>query len=340
MSTHLRESTIVTKYLKGKQGFTLIELLVVITIIGILIGLLLPAVQQVRAAARRLECTNKMKQIGLALHNYQASMKVFPPAGIGYGWCKLPERGDDHIKNLNGLLLLLPQLEQTALYEQYDPNSCVSNQMNGNNGCCGPTSAEGALSGDAVDSGNADVVSTELAIFRCPSDIGNPRLGANGVYSVKSGSGYQGVKTTYDFSVHRNITCNYHRDYQPSHTKRIFGENSASRFASIRDGASNTVAIAETTLNVLNGEAAGWGYRAWVMTGVDISSGINRWDWVTRPQPVTGELGSWGRMGSLHPGGAHVLLADGSTHFLSEFTDRTTLERLAAMADGNTVTLP
>lgn len=327
-------------YVHARKGFTLIELLVVITIIGILIGLLLPAVQQVREAARRLECTNKLKQIGLALHNYEASAKVFPPAGIGYGWCKLPERGEDHIKNLNGLLLLLPQLEQIALYEQHDPKSCVSNQMNGNNGCCGPTSSEGSLSGDAVESGNAEVVSTELAIFRCPSDSGNVRLSSNGTYSIKSGSGFQGVKTTYDFSVHRNFTCNYHNDYQPASSRRIFGENSGTRFAAIRDGTSNTVAVAETTLDVLNGEAAGWGYRAWVMTGIDLASGINRWDWVTRPDPVVGELGSWGRMGSLHPGGAHVLMADGSTHFISEYTNTTTLERLAAMNDGNPVSLP
>ena len=69
-----------------KFGFTLVELLVVIAIIGILVALLLPAIQAAREAARRAECTNKMKQLGVAIHNYHDTHKVFPPAGINYGW--------------------------------------------------------------------------------------------------------------------------------------------------------------------------------------------------------------------------------------------------------------
>src|SRR5436190_10511823 len=104
----------------SRRAFTLIELLVVIAIIAILIGLLLPAVQKVREAAARTKCQNNLKQIGLACHNYEGANQVFPTGGKGYGWCIVssPYIGDPVIYNMNGLVLLLPYLEQTALYGQ------------------------------------------------------------------------------------------------------------------------------------------------------------------------------------------------------------------------------
>src|SRR5262249_24470468 len=122
-----------------RSAFTLIELLVVIAIIAVLIGLLLPAVQKVREASARPSCQNKMKQLGVALHNYQTANGFYPPGGRGYGWCQNPAgptyQSDSKIYNLNGLLLLLPHLEQDNLYRMYDSNAATSNCLSGNEGC-------------------------------------------------------------------------------------------------------------------------------------------------------------------------------------------------------------
>ena len=105
-----------------RRGFTLVELLVVIAIIGILIALLLPAVQAAREAARRSQCTNNMKQLGLALHNYHDTHLVFPPAGLDYGLAMTggTEPPGKTVKNMNGLVLLLPYLEQQPLFDKFD----------------------------------------------------------------------------------------------------------------------------------------------------------------------------------------------------------------------------
>ena len=106
-------------------AFTLVELLTVITIIGILVGLLLPAVQAAREAARKTQCTNNMKQLGVALHGYHEVHGCFPPAGVAYGFCEEPQYGDGSILNANGLMMLLPYLDQTPLYAMYDQKQCA-----------------------------------------------------------------------------------------------------------------------------------------------------------------------------------------------------------------------
>jgi len=325
------------------KAFTLVELLVVITIIGILISLLLPAVQAAREAARRLQCGNNMKQLGIALQGYHATHGCFPPAGISYGWCGSPQYGDKSIHNASGLMMLLPYLEQMPLYDSYDQKQSACSLMAG--GPSGGGTSTGTLAGDPVTSGNAKVVSTRLAVFGCPSDNGEPYVEADdNYYGIKSGSGFKGAKTNYDFCANYTgwTVCNYWSRADAA-TRRMFGENSNCQTANVRDGTSNTIAIAETLYNVYNGQCPAWGYRAWVMLGIDVGfGGINNWTDVygTYIELVPGRLASWAYAGSVHPGGAHVMLADGSVHFLNESTDSVILERLSAMADGEVVTIP
>ena len=102
------------------QGFTLVELLVVIAIIGILIGMLLPAVQQVREAARRTQCANNMKNIALAMHNYESAFSAFPSGCIDPGNMKTEKHGGAHDGMFSWAAVILPYIEQTALHDQID----------------------------------------------------------------------------------------------------------------------------------------------------------------------------------------------------------------------------
>jgi prepilin-type N-terminal cleavage/methylation domain-containing protein/prepilin-type processing-associated H-X9-DG protein len=323
-----------------RTGFTLIELLVVIAIIAVLIGLLVPAVQKVREAGARSQCQNNLHQLGIALHNYENNFKRFPPGGKSYGWCHNPQLyGDPVIYNWNGLVFLLPYIEQQALWSSINQNAAMSNCIEGNSGCCPPVKAVGQLAGDAVASGNATVAVTPLDIFHCPSDNGDMLQGTSEEYGIKAGTSYRGVKTNYDFiATGTTYDCNFWSRIA-ANQKRMFGENSTTKVAMVRDGLSNTLAMAETTYNVYNGTCPAWAYRGWVQTGVDTVGGINNWTYGSTPPitPIPGRLGSWGRLGSLHTGGANALFADGSVRFLSESIDLLTLQNLAAMADGNVI---
>ena len=331
----------------SRRAFTLIELLVVIAIIAILIGLLLPAVQKVREAASRMKCGNNLKQIALACHNYHDTNERLPPAGKGYGWCgNTANTGDTQIFNLNGLVLILPFLEQQTLFNRMDVNSAMSPQNTGY--CCSyQGNTAGVVQGSPAN--NAFIVSQDPPIFRCPSDrTGDRKLGTGGAYGA--GPGGNGVKTNYDFIVHANdfSYCNACTRVTPMTQRRIFGENSTTRLTDITDGTSNTLMIGEqTTTNYngtawTNGLASAWAYRAWVHIGIDPTiwgSGLNKWsnNWGALPTRHRGVLESWAYPGSMHTGGVQFAMADGSIRFLKESTDLTTLERLSAMADGQVV---
>jgi prepilin-type N-terminal cleavage/methylation domain-containing protein len=338
----------------SRRGFTLVELLVVIAIIGILIALLLPAVQAAREAARRSQCANNMKQLGVGLHNYHDAHKKFPPAGWGYGWCLNPQNNPvQKVTNTNGWVLVLPYIEQNAKYDAIDLTQAMSNQINGNLGCCGPNTTLGTLQGDAVPTpttGNGIIAAQLIETFLCPSDPGDRFLDATSVYSIKPGSGLRGAKLCYDFSVDSNYACSSWKNTAMSN-RRMFGQDTSdapginpektkgdTSTSMVLDGTSNTVAVAECTLDVHNGRRAAWAYRNWVQVGVDIGAApyINHWFYGanTGMNYKYGRLGSWNWAGSLHPGGMQVVMGDASVRFLRETTSSTILNRLARMADG------
>jgi prepilin-type N-terminal cleavage/methylation domain-containing protein/prepilin-type processing-associated H-X9-DG protein len=327
---------------RRRSGFTLIELLVVIAIIAILIALLVPAVQKVREAAARAQCQNNLKQLGIALHGYHDANKVLPPAGKGYGWCIVSGSytGDSQIYNLNGLVLLLPYLDQGPLYQRLNLAEAMSGQNTGY--CCSYTgNTSGTVVGNPATNGNAALMDTPIPVLRCPSDAGKPTQGAGGTYGP--GGSFDGAKTNYDFITSTgDFNCNSWK-VSPANARTMFGENSRTHLTDVSDGTSNTVAMGETTFDVFNGRCASWGYRGWVMTGIDMRSGINDWSFSsipTPPGPQFGRLGSWGRAGSMHVAGANFLFADGAVRFLDQNTNLTTLTNFGYMSDGQVVTLP
>jgi prepilin-type processing-associated H-X9-DG protein len=232
-------------------------------------------------------------------------------------------------------VLLLSYLEQTSIDAKLNKLSAFGNQKTGY--CCsyvGNTS--GSLVGDATTNGNGVQMATKIPTLLCPSDNGDPMQGPSAPYGP--GGSLDGAKTNYDFITSTNdFNCNYWK-VAVSTQRCIFGENSGTRINDIKDGTSNTFLIGETTLSVYNGRTASWGYRGWVMTGVDPRYGINDWTFVgITPQP--GRLGSWGRAGSLHPGGCQFALADGSVRFVRESSGVVALTQFGYMADGSTPSL-
>ena len=155
------------------RGFTLIELLVVIAIIALLISLLLPAVQSAREAARRSQCSNNLRQIGLALQNYIGTTKVVPPAYIAYS----PVIGGfDTAADFSALARMLPYLEENAIYNSINFN--VASRWGGFTN----SDLIGAPFGSTVDCDtfglmNATAATTQVNVFLCPSDSGFPNQG-------------------------------------------------------------------------------------------------------------------------------------------------------------------
>jgi prepilin-type N-terminal cleavage/methylation domain-containing protein len=337
---------------RSARGFTLVELLVVIAIIGILIALLLPAVQAAREAARRSQCSNQLKQFGIALSNYHDTHRVFPPAGLNYGWGYTNRDGVvNTVLNLNGFVLMLPFLEQQAAHQRYNFNAAASS-------CTYQNTASGATVGiDPVAVGNDVVMAMQLPIFYCPSDDGARAMPWNNYapYSISVNSPQYGARTCYEFSTNPVFelydynNCKWMAQNYAKY-RCLSGQNYNTKMADVRDGVSNTAAFIETTLTVFNGGGNAWGYRGWVMTGVSLYDasgngypwGINQWttpaswsSWAGNPTNNyrPGRVASWGFAGSLHPAGLQIVNADGSAHFIGEQADVMVLARLGYIAD-------
>ncbi len=204
---------------RARHGFTLIELLVVIAIIAILIALLLPAVQQAREAARRTQCKNNLKQIGLALHNYESTHATIPSF---YSY------GSANSGSYSVQAQLLPYMDQASLHNLIDFS--LKPQI----GCC---------PGD-VNPPQVNLVKTPLAVFLCPSDPGPA------TFEVKSGTtgGATGAIFTYagtNYHINQGTALGTNYDGRAP-TDGLVWTNSKVRFAHITDGMSNTAAFSES----------------------------------------------------------------------------------------------
>ena len=313
------------------RGFTLIELLVVIAVISLLIALLLPAVQQAREAARRLQCKNNLKQLGLALHNYHDTHGVLPPMrggpdGLRWGHVVWWRGGD-----FSGRVQLLPYLDQSAMYNQINWTEAIP---------------------PFIRDFEPWTAKQQLSVFLCPTDVYDPQGNDLGFCN-------------YPFSVGTTIRDNFWKN--PTGTNGVFGWRSYHRLTNIKDGTSNTIAMAERAIGrwgsrELIGRAArlvtdvsrnpraclatqnGDQYADNVVLSTTVLGGVWAmghpcWSAVTTVLPPNSAscydntLGgfhgdndaSWDygifSASSRHSGGINVVMADGSVRFISDSID-------------------
>ncbi|VTS06623.1 DUF1559 domain-containing protein [Tuwongella immobilis] len=291
---------------RRRSAFTLIELLVVIAIIAILIGLLLPAVQKVREAAARMKCQNNLKQIGLALHNFQTQNGYFPPGGVS-----TPASG-----NINAaatrlgitsysvahsyLVFLLPFVEQNALWSQYNINA------------------------HWASAANQAVRETNVSIFVCPSAPGGNRmttktaLGATVMLAPSDYGANSGYSSGLESAGLADPTINRNSVLQP---------NVLISIPEIRDGTSNTILVSEDA-----GRPDRWEAGRMTSAGTQTDGGWADYDnayiihgytndGLTSPGPCHTNCSNNNEVYSFHTGGANHILADGSVRFIRNSLD-------------------
>lgn len=309
----------------GRNGFTLVELLVVIAIIGVLIALLLPAVQQAREAARRMQCQNNLKQIGLALHNYHDTFLSLSAANQG-----MPNSSgtnySGHGWTWHGNIL--PYLEQKGLYDAIQGPDGFGNES-------GSTSSGKALI----------ALETDVNVFWCPSQP-DVRNGAQKYAVSDQPSNYNGNMGTRIGNGNDNCICTGVSNLNEMKTdpwgcmngNGIFYVDSKTRFADVRDGLSNTIFVSEvpdTGGDVMGHFGGGCDRHAIFSGGADGNPPNEMTEYLIAAEgndPING--GAEEAAGSWHAGGAQFLMGDGSVRFLSENMDMPTYQGLSTRAGG------
>jgi len=301
----------------SRRGFTLIELLVVIAIIAILIGLLLPAVQKVREAAARMSCQNKMKQLGLALHNYHDANGKLPPGAQNTVLPNPNPAGNTTtIQGTSWIVFILPYIEQDNLYKQYDFTLTYSAAVN---------SAVGATIVPAIycPSGpdpkkyldpNAGVTTNPTTHYygvMGPGGATNPTTNVIGgiTYSYTVGS----PAANGAWSAH-GMLSQYQDTTGSVSTGRLV------KFTDVKDGLTNTLMVAEMSITLPTTQTNQ--YRTWIR-GNNGGSGATKN--VTNPINSTLYNGSNNfndiSFGSNHTGGCNFTLGDGSVRFITNNID-------------------
>jgi prepilin-type processing-associated H-X9-DG protein len=310
---------------------TLIELLLVIAIIGTLIALLLPAVQAAREAARRMECANNLKQIGVAVQNYESDRKHYPPGARWERWA--PEGKRRH--HGSALVHMLPYIEQQALYDAFDFKKL---------------SIDGALFPGTNQPIGEEIVPTYI----CPSDGHNgrhehPRTGQLvGVHNYAASNGPTEVYDNpacscgqygVDWDKYKMAPIDDPKNYAGAFS-RLYSVNTRPKH--ITDGLSKTIFFGELRVPCSNHARAGWaqtnngnGYAATLIPINYDTCNDAAPDPCNRPCNWNMEVG----FKSAHPGGAQFLFGDGSIHFIRESINHQLYQYLGAKADGQSAGL-
>jgi prepilin-type N-terminal cleavage/methylation domain-containing protein len=332
----------------GRAGFTLVELLVVIAIIGVLVALLLPAVQVARESARRMQCVNNLKQMALAVHNYAEVHGVYPTGHI------IPRNkagANGHKTIAPWQVIILPFVEQKALFDIYDFN--VFSDEDGAGGV------------------NKTVRMTSLAVYRCPTDLKAGELGDPGDYplgtrrflgQIFARSSYVGVAGksygqvpdcpdrcgnwdfTYGEAVQlvRGVGAGWRGVFSVVDDQAVGSTLKAIRQAEVTDGTSNTFIIGEAHKPKDRPDRAPFwalGGNTYTIREIYINA------WTLRYLEYNTCEAAWPQnhcqrgYGTWHPGGLNFALGDGSARFVSRNIDMEVLGSLASMAGGETVDL-
>jgi prepilin-type N-terminal cleavage/methylation domain-containing protein/prepilin-type processing-associated H-X9-DG protein len=302
--------------MRHRRGFTLIELLVVIAIIGVLIALLLPAVQSAREAARRAQCTNNLKQLGLAAHNYIDSNGVFPTQIGG-----VPNWFGNSDYRTSWMVQILPQLEQVNLFNAYN------------------FAADRA----AYSFTNTTVMATPVAAFTCPSYDGEMLQQGQADWNGYAGTigdemrqwwiggtcykGNLGDNATSAFPGAANVLGDLSNG-KPTARGIFWRATMAVTIAGVRDGMSNTMLAGEALPNTCKWNAWSESNSSVAVTSIPINQRVNF------------DPNSWSHcygFKSLHPGGVNFAMCDGSVRFIKETINPLIYRALSTRAAGEVV---
>jgi len=326
------------KTYKFGRGFTLVELLVVIAIIAILIALLLPAVQMAREAARRTQCQNHLKQIGLAALNHESTHKFMPTGGWYWYWGGDPDAGFGETQPGSWVMSVLPYMEQGDLFElgaDGDPAITATQRLH-----------------------NRTRITTPIAEFNCPSrraakkypswalfgEPGSEPVNSNAVlddlvaktdYAGNSGSGPAGHWTDPGRS--------YRLDWEPVEANGVIYQRSETRLRDIRDGTTHTIMLGEKFIEPCRYETTGHGdhhgmyapYWDTLRYASDAIDQIPMKDADLGNCAIMRDVNSCctSRFGSAHPGGMNMVMCDGSVQLIRYSIDGTTYRQLGERND-------
>lgn len=295
-----------------RRALTLLELVAVLAIGAVMLGLLLPAVQQAREAANQVSCRNRMRQIGISLHHYADQFGCFPPGSQVADY-----RTHRYSKSFGWTIMVLPFLDQKNLYDSFDFN------------------------GDAQHLYHRNAAKNRIPVMECPSDPASKKLvrssgpAAAGLFAPGS---YLGVSGTNALLPSRSPDDCWKYDSQgltpKIQTGVLFG-NSATRLADVMDGTSHTLLLGERGVTQGLGRWAGPGefYRCpWGLSDVVLPGTMDFQGILGGVRKANGSIHDRYSWWSLHRGGVHVVFCDGSARFLSEFVSRELVTTLATRA--------